>query len=341
MAIDAKNRSSILSPYKPRKLALGEVDYMVRIEKDIIKSVVFLCVDELDKHNLTVRKPKATGFFVRVSLPKFAVDYIVTAKHCVDAARKYGSLYVRFNLKSGTYAEIPTTPDDWHSHPQADVAAILAPVSALPQGINKQDVDQSSLPMNSFVSADYTYEVRDPTIKGMKIRPDVGHQAYYIGLFTAEHHGQQRNLPIARFGHISRMPKEVKMRLPGDIEFTGIAYLIELQSWGGSSGAPAFFLYPVMVSTPKQLSNGSNVTARVDLKWVTGFMGLINGHYPFRQETVKAEYSPDIAIDLNTGIAVVTPAEAVRQLLMEDEELIEQRNRLQKEFKKNIPTVKG
>lgn len=315
---------------------------MIRIDDDFIKSVIFLCVDEPDKQHQIVRKPKATGFFVRVTLTKSArVDYVVTARHCIDEAKEYGKLYVRLNLNDGTYTELPTNPDDWYCHPSSDVAAILTPRSALPKGINWQDIDQSSVLIESFVGADYTYKGPVPLIGEHEIQPHVGHQIYYIGLFT-QHYGQERNLPIVRFGHISRMPSELKMKLPSDIEFTETAYLVELQSWGGSSGSPVFFLYPIMVEgrRQRQLSNGTDISVGVDLLWVTGFMGLISGHYPIRQQAVKTEYSPDIEMDLNTGIAVVTPAEAVRQLLME-KELVEQRKKIFEEHERNqpIPTL--
>lgn len=310
---------------------------MEAIPSDYIKTVVFLCVDEPTK-NGTNREPKATGFFVRVPIEDttdYRVDYVVTARHCIDKARQYGKLYVRFNLKNGTYTEIPTNPDDWCCHPSSDVAAILTPISALPKGVGRQDVDQSSILMESFVGADYTYKGQVPLIGQHEIRPDVGHQIYYIGLFT-EHHGQERNLPIVRFGHISRMPSKLKMRLADNIEFTGTAYLVELQSWGGSSGSPVFFLHPIMFEAKgqRQLSNDTNIPVGVNLLWATGFMGLINGHYPIRQQAVKTEYSPDIEMDLNTGMAVVTPAEAVTQLLMR-EDLVEYRKKLSIDRDKN------
>lgn len=76
---------------------------------------------------------------------------VVTARHCIDKAREHGKLCMRLNLINGTYIEIPTNPDDWYCHPSADVAAIFTPISALPKGIDRQHVDQSSVLANSSI----------------------------------------------------------------------------------------------------------------------------------------------------------------------------------------------
>ena len=65
MIIDIEDNTNILSPYKPRKMAIGEVDYMEPIHEGYTKTVVFLCVDESVNGGIK-RIPKATGFFVRV-----------------------------------------------------------------------------------------------------------------------------------------------------------------------------------------------------------------------------------------------------------------------------------
>jgi hypothetical protein len=58
-----------------------------------------------------------------------------------------------------------------------------------------------------------------------------------------EQPGEKQNLPIARFGQISRMPKEPIIRR-GDIWDSVDAYLVECRSWGGHSGGP------VLLGTP-------------------------------------------------------------------------------------------
>ena len=58
MAFDLRDNSSILLPYKPRKLAIGEGETM-RINQDWLRCVTFLCVDRKK------RVPIATAFWIR------------------------------------------------------------------------------------------------------------------------------------------------------------------------------------------------------------------------------------------------------------------------------------
>ena len=254
-----------------------------------------------------VRRPMATAFFVAVHPRRdIRMDYVVTARHCIDEAHSYGSLYIRFNLKNGQYVEVQTSPHDWYLHDTADVAAIPVLGAALPQGVTREDVDQYSISIESLVGPgpEYIYRGEVPHFGEHEIHPQVGHAAFFVGLFT-EHDGQERNLPIARFGRISRMPETVSMKMPGDIVFHGAAYLIEFQSWGGNSGAPVFFQYPMVLQ-------GKN---EVDLAWVSGLMGIISGHYPIAQEAfTSGDVLGNVAVQLHSGLAVVTPADAVRQL---------------------------
>ncbi len=249
---------------------------MEAVPEDYLRSTVFLCVDEKNEQEDVSRNPKATGFWVRVPIEntRRRVDYIVTARHCIDEARPFGKLYIRYNLKGRPYQEIPTSPDDWLQHDAADVAAIMLTRGVLPPGVTNQDVDHTSLRMEEFVGAppDYDVVVRRPGVEKV-VQPRVGHQIFFIGLFT-EQFGQERNLPVARFGHISRMPSKIAFESAGT-SFDSIAYLAEFHSQGGHSGSPAFFLYPLMLETHDE----DNRLLGVDLAWVSGFIGLISAHY--------------------------------------------------------------
>lgn len=81
---------------------------------------------------------------------------------------------------------------------------------------------------------------------------------------------------------------------------------------------------------PIELSDGkqTNIPKDVNLGWVTGFMGLVSGHYDIEQEAKKTgDILGKVQVELNSGIAIVTPAEAVTQLLMR-EDLVEYRKKL-------------
>jgi len=344
MAIGLKDTiSNILFPYRPRRLAVGEIDYMEAVPEEYLRTVVFLCVDEQTESG-TKRVPKATGFLVRVPIEgsiNNALDYVVTARHCIHEASSYRQIYIRENRKVGKFIEFPTKIEDWYLHDNADVAAIPLFPSALPKGIKPTDIDQASLKISDFVGGGPEYKFVGDTPFGIReIQPRVGHQIYFLGLFT-EHYGTERNLPIARFGHISRMPDSLEIEI-NNTYFHIVAYLVEFQSWGGHSGSPVFFLYPMVVEDQISLQfveggQKQNVTACVNLVWLTSFMGLISGHYDISKEAQKTgDILGEIQVKLNSGIALVTPAEAVTQLLMR-EDLMEHRKKLSKTAELNRP----
>jgi hypothetical protein len=344
MSIDAKGCSSILLPYKPRKLAVGEVDIMEAIPDKHMKTVAFLCVDEPSMGQANKRVPKATGFFVRVPLEGSKVltlDYVITARHCIEEARQYGNIYIRGNRKIGGFIEFPTKVDDWYTSDDVDVAAIPLLHTALPPDTKPQDLDLVSIKIGAFIGGPPDYKSTVSSSYGeMEIQPRIGHQIYFIGLFT-EHYGEERNLPIARFGHISRMPDWI------DIETLGthsriVAYLVEFHSWGGHSGSPVFFLYPSVVQdeiTLKGISRG--ILTGVHLRWTSGLMGLVSGHYDIKREAEKTgEYYGEVQFAMNSGIAIVTPAQAIKNLLVR-EDIVKERAeiRAQAEAKRPFPTL--
>lgn len=308
---------------------------MEAVSEESLRTVVFLCVDEPTENGVK-RVPKATGLFVRVPIensPNHSVDYVVTARHCIEEARPFKYLYIRANRKAEKFIEFSTNIDDWYTHDNADVAAIPIIRPALPIGMKPEDLDGASVLVSSFVGGAPTYEViLSKQYGNKKIQPRVGHQVYLLGLFT-EHHGEERNLPIARFGHISRMPGWLDVEI-NNTNVHMMAYLIEFHSLGGHSGSPVFFLYPMIVEDHRtlQFEDGQmlNIPIATNFVWHTGFMGLVSGHYDIKQEAKKTgDIMGTIHVGLNSGIAFVTPAEAVTQLLMR-EDLIEHRKKLGK-----------
>jgi len=314
---------------------------MIKVPDLCMQSVVFLCTDETDDDNKIVRTPQATGFFVSVPLTQDVwIEYLVTARHCIEMAIPYGKLYVRCNLKTGVYKDIVTSPKDWYYHPLADVAAIPIPCIKLDKE-TAQSLDHKGMMLDFLIDNpphyDYDYSWGDET---QRMRPDVGHDVCFVGLFS-QHHGQEKNLPIARFGHIAMMPSRVRMKLPNDIEFNSTAYLIECQAWGGNSGSPVFSMFPILLRNRYTLGKTIVVIKDVTLSWSFKLLGILNAHYPNIQKSkaVNKIYKDEIEVktDLNSGIAVVTPAEAIRELLIENEELKEQRDKLLKDHEKNMP----
>jgi hypothetical protein len=68
------------------------------VPKNLPECVCFLCIEQGGKY-----VPKATAFFVSVPAdlgPAAGVHvYLVTARHCVEKVKRYGSLFVRLNVR--------------------------------------------------------------------------------------------------------------------------------------------------------------------------------------------------------------------------------------------------
>ena len=300
---------------------------MITVPEDFLHSVVFLSVDERDSNGEMHRLPKATGFFVRVPLestPNLSVDYLVTARHCVEAAMPSDNLYLRLNKKGGGYFDAMTRCADWYLHDSADVAAILLLPSLLPPDTRPTDWDLTSLSLDKFVGPGPQYEFKAdvPSEVGdlrVECRPAVGYETFFLGLFTP-HYGKQSALPIARFGHLAMMPGIVEMKHGDGMTFQAEAYLMEFQSLGGHSGSPVFFVHPMLVQDARVVDGVGNLVTDVHLTHTTGFMGLVSGHFDIPQ---KAETIGDVMGSVQTahssGMAMVTPAEDVRELLMRED----------------------
>ena len=316
---------------------------MVAIPDDFLRSSVFLCVEE-NVYGVTERVPKATAVLIALSLSNTArVTYAVTARHAIYEARPYGKLFIRMNTKSGGFVEVETKVDDWQTHGAADVAAILVLRSALPAGVVSEDLDITAIQIESFVGSppEYSWEGSPlPAIGPVKIYPTVGEELYFIGLFS-EQYGIERNLPIARFGHISRMPSPIRLEDPDGTQYEAVAYLAEFHSWGGHSGSPAYFLHPLTLDLTIVDDNNKPTGREAFQSFVSGFIGIITGHYDIEKKATGGGALGTIQTALNSGIAVVTPAAAVRQLLMAPD-VVAQRERLHREHearRRPVPTM--
>jgi hypothetical protein len=285
---------------------------MEAIPEDFLRTVVFLCTDKVTPSGSHI--PKATGFFVRTKDSPIWLNYVVTARHCIEKARSTSSkLYVRMNCCDGKFEEFPTEVDDWFIHDRADVAAI----PFVPESKRKLDFAVYRIEDSIGGAPDYKATV-ERFGQQQEIRPRIGHQVYFLGLFTEEY-GERRNLPVARFGHISRMPTPIRTKIC-ETWYTLTAYLMEFHSLGGYSGSPVFVMYPTVVQDSR--------TYQVDLTWANGLMGILSGHYEIKEDGDKeAEYYEDIETTMNSGMALVTPSVAIKELLMRSD-LVENRKEL-------------
>jgi len=239
----------LIPPYKLPRRALGE-RWEMRVTPELVDTVAFVCIRDHSGINI----PSATAFFVEVpdeSDPKRKWTYLITAQHCLDeiAGR---DVVIRINtvpsIAAATgYEDIRTRKDDWSRHSNADVAAILAPTDPQRHAIQQ-------IPLELFVSKDYKLEVSsfdgrgnpvlEPLLRGnypTGIKVELGHEVFFVGLYV-QSAGKNRNLPVVRFGNLSRMPGDELVSIQGVQSGTRQirAYLAEVHSWGGHSGSPVF-----------------------------------------------------------------------------------------------------
>lgn len=317
---------------------------MVAIPEEFIKSAVFLCTEERSEEGGMERIPKATAFWVSIAIEGTMghVAYFVTARHCLYEARanRHETIYLRFNLRKGPgYLEVPTRIDDWTLSASSDVAANMLVPAYLPGGWKFEDFDIMAFNSDYFVGPGPDYQYVSKELEGPPIRPRVGTELFFVGLFT-EQYGKEKNLPIARFGHIARMPSMIKFKDAGDTTYESPAYLAEFHSWGGHSGSPVYFLEQRMLLSPEVDKKGKLIgRARSEVGWTSGFLGMVSGHYEIGK---KAETTGDmgtVETKLNSGIATVIPAEAIRLLLVRDD-MVKQRAELKAamESRESTPT---
>lgn len=278
------------SPFPDRRLANTVTwhlkppnDINMRLPENITKCVAYLG-NEITDSTKQKKEYRGTGFFVSKEskkIPGMNFLFLVTAKHVADKL-EYKNFYVRVNTHKGTSADIKCKVDnEWQIHP-TDKAADVA---VLPLGINSEHIDFLHIPSTMFL------DEKTRTEKGI----GAGDEVFIIGLFM-HHIGNFKNLPIVRVGSIAMTPDErIFVKDFGEME----SYLIEAHSIGGLSGSPVF-------TTDRGFPESSLF-----------LMGLMHGHWQIDSETIIDEIEKDAGIKAksNTGIAIVTPASKILDIL--------------------------
>jgi len=259
--------------------------------------------------------PNGTGFFVGVKneeSPDNYNVYLVTAKHVLqDVNGNYLPIIViHLNKLDGTSQLIKIELNkniEIFSHSDNDVD--IACFNCLPD----QKVFDFKFIQNDLISTNEIIE---------KNGIAEGEEIFFTGLFTS-HLGQKRNQPIVRFGKVALMSEEkIEWKEKAKPAKFLDLYLFECQSFGGNSGSPVFFqLNPLR--RPGQLSLGGPVIF---------LAGVMRGSFLTGSELQIAETDNKIFSLQNIGIAAVTPAQKLHEILF-SEKLIE----LRKSIKKNLP----
>ena len=283
----------------------------MRLPDQILKCVCFLCVKDIGSEGETMTYG-GTGFFVSVpseSIPGRNYVYLVTAKHNVEKAKRFGNLFLRINTTDGG-AQFIEVSDEWIYSDNEAVDVAILPYA--PPG----DVFQyTRLDLNGFATTDRV--IGEHGI-------GIGDELAVIGLFTRQV-GKQRNLPIARTGIIASMPEEPLMDdsgLPYD------AYLAEVRSIGGLSGSPVFVI----------LEPGRAHEGKIDLSRKFFLLGLIRGHWDYRNRGAPLDFVGDELKAVNMGMAIVTPIQEVLATINSEEWKMERRRIDKEQLRQEGPT---
>lgn len=275
----------------------------MRVSDTIRKSTLFIGIrDEAGEINYG-----GTAFLVMVPGEQHngSFAYLVTAKHVLDQIKKEsadGSFVVRANLVNGQSIIFNADIDHWFYHEDKDVDVAVS-IFAPPPDV--ENLDTRFIPIENFLT--------ESDIKNYGIGS--GDEVFMGGLFVKAA-GELQNMPIVRMGNIALMPKE---KIPHGYKLID-AYLIEGRSIGGLSGSPAFVSATVKIAMPP-----SNPQKFYFAPGQSFFLGLVRGHWdvPPKLSLVEAE-------KVNMGISVVVPANKIKDILYQPEQ-IELRKRMEEE----------
>jgi hypothetical protein len=277
----------------------------MRVPDPILASAVFLCVKKDG-----VMTPAGTGFVLEVDSAwpdaTWHHRYLVTARHCIENAKRYGALYLRVNPLGEGDPVLIKLPSAWEYHRDEtnDVAVLPYPGPPIHEVML---IERDALA---------TWDVVAEKSIG------IGEDLLVVGLF-ARHHGETRNHPIVRTGSIAAMPYEQIRDPHSGLGFH--AYLAEVRSIGGLSGSPVWaVLFPSRMLIKPQGAVSTN-----ELRFY--LLGLIRGHWE-KEEEWLSDFGETETESLNTGIAMVTPIQIALDIIDGSEELARDRKRRDKEL---------
>jgi len=280
----------------------------MRISEKVKKCVFYLGIEISDGTTQSLIY-SGTGFLVSHPSRRPGLNYIyfVTAKHVQVKLEKTGHFIFRANSPQGKSIEVKINSGEikWWFHP-TDTAADIAMFTF---SIDASVVDISTIPTSAFA----TPELMETRGIG------AGDEVFVIGLF-AYHKGNSKNIPIVRSGNIAMIPDErISTSDFGDMD----AYLIEVWSIGGLSGSPVFAM--------------KRVGAEEAVFYLIGF---IQGHWNTSPETMidAIEQDGKIKARENVGIAIVTPAQKILDIINCDEMKAAQKKADDSYLSENSPT---
>jgi hypothetical protein len=247
------------------------------------KSVVSLFVEDDEATDTPDGKLLVgTAFAVTVDAGECeAFNYLVSTREVVRRSIKFNRIYVRYLLADGGYVDTPTIPyDDWYPHPDPRSDIAVHPMTETPADVQLQPVPLSML-------------TSDKEAKSLGVGP--GDRLLSVGQFQP-HPERSGPRPVISHGSVYLMPQLVATRVLGPdstpMEVEG--YLTEWRAWGGGAGSPVFRRSP----------QGDTV-----------LLGMVHSHVHTDDPEAMGEALLDGQLNEEFGIAVVVPAQRVREVL--------------------------
>lgn len=238
--------------------------------------------------------PNGTCFFVTVRTTNGFFPYLATAKHVLEDTNGaiLPQVAVRLSRSTGGVAFVvfpltrAGTPFRVFTHPEPGVDLAVVPV--VPDLFGTYRIQP--IPSDLIATKEH--------MKKFKIRE--GDDMFFMGLFTP-FYGSQANIPIVRFGRLSMMTDE---KISADKDGLQDFYLMETQAFGGNSGSAAMFYFD------ERRNPG-------DTKLLLA--GIVKGYF-FNYSPVRFVNAKQVPVSTeNNGIALVTPAFKLHELLFSDE----------------------
>jgi len=254
--------------------------------------------EQLERHEM------GTVFFVSESLYPLAgfVEYAVTCRHVLEKANSYSGFrdsYIRVNGRDGKYLDIPSNLGDWVVSAETDVAVFR--FNCPP------DVKIFSHPASKHMH---------------EILP--GHELFLIGMFSLMPDYESVQV-LVRSGHVARpfvenVPITLNPDKPEDVTLV-TAHLIESLAWSGQSGSPVYIHDQYQLALPPLIDDlGHPVVDRslhrskiVATEVRPPLLGLLHG-------SLNLPQSEHGGVEMNSGIAIVIPAEQIHSLIRADME---------------------
>ncbi len=258
--------------------------------------------------------PAGTAFFTRMTDDHRSwFTYLVTAAHVVRSTQDES--FMRVALDPQSFHEPADTEDiripKWFFHEDPGIDVAVAPVS----------LDKQRHSFGSLSAPRPTHEETQGVNRRSGITP--GEAVYYIGLLGNVPEMGRRNVPMVRSGTLGAVWQEmVPVRIDEHTELATTAHLIDAHSHGGFSGSPCFSYTP-RLQGERSVGHVREVTDEAFRRRdIVEFMGMIRGHFPHSERALVSDGEGEVwetRVPVNAGVAVVTPASFIGDVLAYDD----------------------